>query len=364
MNRPAGAGLQVDPLERLLRGEHPDGARVVSERILRRVLRVELGDGRVVFAKQHLFPFLRVRLRYALRASPTQREAKLLRQVAELGLCVPRVLGERSVRGLLGPRLAVLVTESLEPRHPLAPADRLRAVLAIAERGVWHPDLHEDNVFAIGDSDSGIEARTGAATHNAGQWAYLDFQSCRIRGSAIRGRALAEMLAPCAVEIVTERGRPGLEALLSESGVIESLAAAGTSVNAVVERTFDRMRRSSASRRRHRLRSSSSILREPGGRLLTRGVELPSVFGPEEELELERWGALRVAVSTDSRVARLRGRLREAWALADPDFGQESAFLAWEPETVWWKGRGSLYIALPDNGLPSLPCFRARQDSV
>ena len=335
-------------LERLLMGQAPPGAETVSERILRRVLRVQLDDGRIAYAKQHLFPFARVRLRYALRASPTQHEAAMLARAAELGVVVPRVLGEQTSRGFLGPKLAVLVTQALEGLVALAPVDRLRAAIALAERGIWHPDLHEDNVFAVG---SGGDQR----------WAYLDFQSCRIQSQALRGDALARMLAPCGVEIVKSAGRGALEQGLEKSDLAESLNRAGASTANVVERTFDRMRSEAASRRRHRLRSSSAIEREPSGRLRRRGVELPADYRDERTFDSSRWGSIHIAVNDQARVARLRGCLREAWACADPDFGNEPAFLAWEPETVWWKGGGSLYIALPDNGLASLPCFAADQ---
>lgn len=312
----------------ILAGELPAQARVVSKRVLRRVLRFELETGRVVYAKQHLFPFLRVRLRYALRAGPATRERRGLERARERGLVVPRPLALRAARGLLGPRLAVLVTEAL-------PTDRARAVDAsslvrvldaLEAASVLHPDVHRDNVRMLGDDP-----------------AFLDFQSVRFARVSARDRMrmLAKFVASSA---------PALRAALPG----ELFASAQQ--RAQFEQALDALGAASrASRRRHRLRSSSAVVRERvgrfGQRLRLRTQDARSfaahAFGPPTPFRVdERFGRHTRSVSNDGRIVRIEGRLtprgtyRELWARDS----ENEAFLAWSRNAPWPWATQALYI--------------------
>jgi hypothetical protein len=319
----------VSILTRVLAGELPQGAELVSERLIRRVFRFEdPGEGRL-FAKQHLFPVLRVRLRYLLRSSPTAREAAGLEKAAERGLRVPRVVAQRSERGLLGPRLAVLVTEALPFERIATHAERFALARQLAELGVLHPDLHGDNVLRLADGELGL----------------LDFQSVRFRRGPLRAGARRRMLAKCAHAALPELGVLGLR---------ELLGADWEEIEPELER-LDRKERSS--RRRHALRSSTRFRRTRRGlfgfRVERRGTPLPaqdSAMGPapagdqhvEPGASVARWSPGVFRLSARGR------RLRELWlgAVQQRD-GEEVAFLAYQRDAPWPWSMEHLYIAAP-----------------
>ena len=322
-------------LERILAGALPEGAEIVSERILRRVFCCTLDDGREVFAKQHLFPALRVRLRYALRASPTRREAGRLAAAAERGLRVPAVVAERSQRGLLGPRLAVLVTEALPACGAASHAERLAATEQLAELGIEHPDLHPDNVLRL----------------EGGGLGFLDFQSVRMHAGRVSGAPLVRMRAKAAGAALAELGLAELRSLLSAQlgrAEVEATLAA-----------LERLRAGElASRRRHALRTSSRFVRERLGiwswRVRLRGEELSaepnagcrSTRGHEPG-EQDLGGGVRARICSPEllRLSSRTGQLRELWLRAAlGDAPKDATFLAYGRDGAWPWTREHLYI--------------------
>ena len=202
MSRWVQEGLSLEALasvEAALRGEIPDSSVEVVARILRRVLRVELRCEPALYCKQNLFPFVRLSLRYLLRLSPTQKERRLLEACRSRGIQCPLPVAESTKRGLLGPKLAVLVTRSLPDGRAPSPIEHLRAVEELAQKGLYHPDLHGDNLRILDD----------------GQLATLDLQSCRLRSSALGEAPTRRMLAKAALALRDEIGEAAIEELLS-----------------------------------------------------------------------------------------------------------------------------------------------------
>ncbi|HHI79640.1 MAG TPA: hypothetical protein ENK02_06640 [Planctomycetes bacterium] len=329
----------------LLRGAFPPGAELVSERILRRVLRVETEEG-VLYAKQHLFPFLRVRLRYALRPSPSAREAQNLARAAARGVLVPRVLAERSVRGPLGPKRAVLLTAALPEGQALDPPARRRllgATLDLAAKGIYHPDLHGDNLRLLED----------------GQVAFLDFQSCRFFRGPLPARLLPSMLAPLLTEMLQTLPQKQVEAWLREKKIdpVPALAA--------VE---GRKQQEQATRLRHALRNSTKVqrsrphaLRHPTLlRLQRRGSSLPQAYDSAGLVEVPGLGPCLLSqalLEGGARVLKLQAQrsLRPFWlraVLLGPQQG--SRILAWDRNIPWFSRRECLYI-LHQEGVQEFP---------
>ncbi|PIE22061.1 MAG: hypothetical protein CSA62_14245 [Planctomycetota bacterium] len=313
-------------LEQILEGGLAGSSEIVSERLLRRVFRCRLDDGLEVFAKQHLFPLLRLRLRYAFRASPTQREAKRLKAAMARGLRVPDLLAERSSRGLLGPKLAVLVTKALPSDGIASHAERIAATATLAKLGIEHPDLHPDNVLIL----------------ESGELAFLDFQSVRMHRRPVAGAALLRMRAKAAEAALAELGVEGLRDLLAAQMSPEEVAA--------TLGALDRIRaRQRASQRRHALRSSSRFERERFGlawRVRIRGLELGD-WSDEDACFVELEGGVRAAIlAPDLLVLRARTRyLRDLWLRAA--LGQEFkafTFLAYQRDAPWPWARERLYI--------------------
>ncbi|MCA8972558.1 MAG: hypothetical protein KDC95_22410 [Planctomycetes bacterium] len=319
-------------IERVLAGEMPTGSEVVVERVLRRVLRLELESGTTVYAKQHGFPFARVRLRYAVRRSPTERERAMLDLAARRGLRVPRPLAEGTVRGPLGPRRAVLVTLGILDGRPATPNEALEAIDRLVEARFFHPDLHPDNLRI-----------------DSGEPVFFDFQSVRTRASRHpqdRMRMFAKFAAGLGR---TEDGRIALP----NDGF--ATAADRVAIQAAVARIDSE---GMAARRRHRRRTSTKVVRERIGafglRLRLRDVEPREFdsarFGPTSLEVDDRFGEARVAVRDDGSIRRLeqghsarRGQystLLEAWSMAD----EKSGFLAWERTAPWPWGPQALYI--------------------
>ncbi|MAE77262.1 MAG: hypothetical protein CMJ85_10385 [Planctomycetes bacterium] len=325
---PELSATEREALRQVLAGGVPVEAEVVQERFVRRVLRMPLGD-RVVFAKQHLFPRLAVRARYWLRASPTAREVAMLRLAAQRGVVVPQPLAEATERGLLGPTSAVLVTEELAAGTEPGVEDLLHAVLWLAEHGVFHPDMHGDNVRLLTDAGG------------AGRYAFLDFQSCSVSGGAVRGRRLAWMIGK-AMAWLTARGalpEPVLRSLTDDTRLVDAALQVAGQLKA----------RCRASRARHRLRDSTLVCRERVGllgcRLRLRGSELPQRFDQEVLERTTPVGAALIAVSGDGSVVRVRrrGLLRTLW-MHGPLADRDSGFLAWERIGPWPWAQESLYI--------------------
>jgi len=322
---------------RCLSGALPEGAVLVRSRILRRVFRVDWPGSGEAYVKQHLFPFLRVRLRYALRRGPASREARLLARAAARGLKVPEVLAVRERRGLLGPRLSVLVTKSLEGRPIPGGREswdfRFRAVERLIEAGLDHRDLHPDNLFATEE----------------GEPAFLDLQSCRFPGPRRAAGRRLEMLAPLF--------EPDLEALRTPEGKA-FLAARGLPAGEVLDRIVRLRSRRLRARRRHALRPSSHVERRwkgPALLLLRRGRKPPE--GRFERIRSElRWRGRPLVLERsggERGCLRLRGRacLRDLWlrALLEPGPGEERIF-AWERKFPWPWAEQSLYISAAMGG--------------
>ena len=322
--------LERKDLAPLLRGELPCGGEIVSSRILRRVVRLRLTSGRIVFGKQHLFPFARVRRRYALRRAPAERERFALEEAARRGLEVPEPLAVRTDRGFLGPRLSVLVTEGLPDGRTPVLEEAVLALNRLAEVGIYHPDLHHDNLRMVGDVPF-----------------FLDFQSVRFRGSrgsSMRNRAdRLAMLAKFATGL--ERDASGrvlgdLDSVFASDADREAFEAAVAGLDAAEV----------AARRRHRLRSSTAVVRERmglwGARLRLRSTIIQD-FDPvnfcEEALEQHpEFGLVRAARSQNGAIVRFRAttKLREFWARAT----ETSGFLAWERTAPWPWATQALYI--------------------
>lgn len=318
-----------DVVLQLLRGELPAGAELVVERILRRVARVTLPSGVEVYAKQHLFPFLRVRLRYSLRESPSRRERRLLALAAARGLLVPTAIAEATARAVLGPTLAVIVTRALPPGRMATHEEALRAVDRLVEARVYHPDLHPDNLRIV--------------AHEA---CYLDFQSVVLRHRVHAADRMAMFAKFAAGGARDAAGRLCVDDRLFAS------ASEAAQLRAAVD-ALDAAGR--AARRRHRLRSSTKVVRERAGlcglRLRLREFDASDFdhvrFGTERDEVRDHFGPCRVALRDDGLMLRLRLRsspaavdLRALWADAD----EMSGFLGWERTAPWPWGTQALYI--------------------
>jgi tRNA A-37 threonylcarbamoyl transferase component Bud32 len=325
-------------LERVLRGELPASAKVVRGRVLRRVVRLALPEAGEVFAKLHAFPYLRVRLRYALRRSPTENEREMLAPAASAGFLVPEPLAESTRRGLLGPFLAVLVTRSLGP--PLRPAE-LREVVTTALRlgaaGFLHPDLHTDNVLV---TPKGL--------------AVVDWQSCRRRRAPLSRRHLVQVLAPCV--LAASAATPAAEI----AAVLDSIDGCPPAAE-ILARARRLAGRHRASRRRHMLRDSTRVRLEwrprLGRRLVWRGVELPDSYGVESDQRDVRGRTWCVAMSTCGSVVRIGRRcsLRQLWLAAAAESDDDRRILAWERRGPWPFSRECLYIRIPMGGSNPAP---------
>jgi hypothetical protein len=165
----------------LATGRLPAASLLVRERLVRQVARIELPSG-PAFAKAMSFPRTKDKLRYALRALPSTREAAMLALVRGLGLPCPDVLGVHAARRGLLPFRSLLVLRALDVGVERGDAvQRLCARAAIAARladhGLLHTDLNPDNFVPLVD----------------GRLAVIDVQS--MQRSRDRRQAKAEMAA-------------------------------------------------------------------------------------------------------------------------------------------------------------------------
>ncbi len=279
-------------VEESLQGAVPPSAVEVVARILRRVLRIDLPAEPPLYCKQHLFPFLRLRLRYLLRPSPTQKERRLLEGCQRRGIQCPAPLAESTQRGLLGPRLAVLVTRALPEGRAPTPIEHLKAVEDLARKGLYHPDLHGDNLRILED----------------GQLATLDLQSCRLTTGPVGSSGTRRMMAKAALSLWDSQGLSHVESLLLD----ETWAVPGPRILAEM-RVLAARRQSS--RRRHYLRSSTRVeakrLSPIRKRLILRGRTLPSGFSDPVRSHIPGLGPCLISTApTDVwRVCCARGLL-------------------------------------------------------
>ena len=129
---------------------------VIKEAPAKRVSRHEAG-GRIYYVKRYRHDALPLRsLKFFIQPSPALKEWRVALQLEALGVPAVRHVahGERwDWRGL---RESILVTEGFHglPLHEtagLAPADVLRFVGRLHDRGVLHEDLHSGNILACAD---------------------------------------------------------------------------------------------------------------------------------------------------------------------------------------------------------------------
>ncbi|MBK8978386.1 MAG: hypothetical protein IPM29_20995 [Planctomycetes bacterium] len=192
------AELRADP------SRCPAGVTPIAERLVRRVGRGPLRDGRVAFVKWMTFPRPKDRLRYVHRPLPAEHEARMLRGVAAAvpSVVAPEVLAVVAERRRGRPHLSVLVTAGL-PVDPERSPDVLaaaRVATELARHGFVHTDLHLDNVLCLRDGRLGV----------------VDLQSARRSDGAVtradRIRMAVKLLAtlpagmPCDVEAVVAAG--------------------------------------------------------------------------------------------------------------------------------------------------------------
>ncbi|MFQ5504819.1 MAG: hypothetical protein ACE5F1_08495 [Planctomycetota bacterium] len=317
-----------------LRGHPPEGIELAQARIIREVYQLALPGGRRGFVKVHLFPFPRLRLRYALRASPTQHERRMLEIARDRGILAPRPLAEATTRGILGPKQAILVTEALPDGLRPGPEQVIRAARELAERGLFYPDLHADNLRVLD-----------------GRIACLDFQSCRAR--RVESHELLYMIARSLMGS-EERWGQAPESLLQHLPV-ELPRKRLLPLIAELER------RQLASRRRHCLRSSTRVRMQRlppfGKRLSLRrfdgGTPWPAEWN-EEPLLPGSPGRCRLARSTNDRLLRVRraGGLRRYWIAAHgAGNAAREEIVAWERIGPWPFAREYLYISDPMGAL-------------
>lgn len=333
---PGLAGPVTEQLSVVMDGRRPHRAELVSDRLLRRVLRFEV-QGQLFYAKQNLFPGVRHRLRYALRSSPTQHELRVLQAASRRGLTVPRPVAERTKRGWLGPRLAVLVTEGLPEGAPLSARELFVAADLLSSCGVFHPDLHSDNVRRLVD----------------GTLAFLDFQSSRVRRGRLPERLFHQMLAKAFHDAKHRDPGLDLEELIADLEVPQ-----GVRLLAAVS---DLERARLASRRRHFLRDSTSVQRTRNGwfgrRLSLRSeaseiaARIADGFVPAQSFEDSELGSCRLSVQADGRLWRVQGRgFRELWLRArleaeDQPDREGPRIVAWDRNGPWPFATESLYIS-------------------
>lgn len=320
-----------------LRGEVPTDAVMVAKRYVRRVLRLDAAGQRSLYVKQHLFPSWRRRLRYALRASPTRHERRMLEAAKTRAVIAPQPVAEATHRGLLGPVLAVLVTRALPEGRAPRMAEQIQAVLDLASLGFYHRDLHADNIRVL---------RTGRI-------AYLDFQSCRLYGRALVGHKLRRMLVVAAHDCMLRLGR---EEMARELAKCKLPLDHRQLVRAVAKQETRRL----ASLLRHALRNSSMVRAERvgffGKRLTLRqeqGVvswplSCPLSWKSAGTLEIGGLGPCSLARNEAHGITRLmrRSGLRKIWLAArvlKKDLGE--GILGWERNAPWPFGREYLYIS-------------------
>jgi len=332
----AGASEEALPkIEEALRGDVPEGSVEVVARILRRVLRIELESEAPIYCKQNLFPFLRLRLRYLFRSSPTQKERRLLEACRRIGIQCPEPIAESTRRGLLGPKLAVLITRALPTGRAPTPREHLRAVQELAEKGLYHPDLHGDNLRILPD----------------GQLATLDLQSCRLRSRPVGGRSRQRMMAKAALALVDQHGPLEVESLLRAEQGADSARSLLTQIERLSQKRLE-------SRQRHLLRSSSRVQASRPAlgrkRLILRGVCMPMGFSEPVESPFPRLGTCLLARAPEGawRIQCKRG-LRQIWlASLLRGSGPESEATSVgdedrKPEVFAWEGPSMLPFGIP-----------------
>ncbi|KAA3620578.1 MAG: hypothetical protein DWQ08_15250, partial [Proteobacteria bacterium] len=150
-----------DSLTRIGTDWHPP-VRTRKERRRRRWSTLYRSAGDQVFLKYFLPRSRYERLKYLIRPSRASAEWRNARQLERLGVHVPVPLAWGERRGAAGWRQSLLVTEALpgaptllqwsESRHGDAEVRSLRQKLArdvavMHEHGLFHRDLHGDNVL-------------------------------------------------------------------------------------------------------------------------------------------------------------------------------------------------------------------------
>lgn len=302
-------------VEVALRGEVPAGSVEVVARILRRVLRVDLPSDPPVYCKQHLFPFVRLSLRYLLRRSPTEKERALLEACRAREIQCPEPIAQATRRGPYGPRLAVLVTRALPEGRAATAMEHLRAVEDLARKGLYHPDLHGDNLRIL----------------EGGRIATLDLQSCRMQRRPLGAASTRRMMAKAALALRDELGEEEIRDLL----LTGSWAQPGDRILSEMEK-LDRQQL--ASRRRHALRSSSRVEASCPSvgrkRLILRGSHIPVGFAQSTQVALPGLGTCTLSRSgeQDWRIETSRG-LQDLWVAAlarDVDLSAVGRPIAWE----------------------------------
>ena len=192
----------------------PHGIETVQARLVRTVGCGALPTGRRVFVKSMGFPRAKDRLRYLVRTLPARHEARMLATVAAAGIPCPQVVAAAGRRLLGVPMASVLVTAALPVAdRAVDPGERARLVGELVAAGVFHPDLHPENVVALEDGGTAV----------------LDLQSARFRGGALGRRDLRAMvvkLVAAASDRPTETRALVQSGLLTEDAMVEAIAAA------------------------------------------------------------------------------------------------------------------------------------------
>jgi tRNA A-37 threonylcarbamoyl transferase component Bud32 len=167
------------------RRQLPAAVEPVQQRLVRAVGRGTLPGTGPVFVKVMLFPRLRDRLRYLLRALPAAHEARMLAALRRTGISCPEPVAAFGARRFLVPSASMLVTRALPAQGQPSVHGIARAVAGLLSAGVFHPDLNPGNFCAL----------------EGGLVAVLDLQSARIRrrplSRAARLRVAAKLLAEC-----------------------------------------------------------------------------------------------------------------------------------------------------------------------
>jgi len=286
-------------------GVLPPGVEPVLTRMVRAVGSGVLPDRGRVFVKVMGFPRLRHRLRYAVRSLPAIHEARMLECARRAGLTVPEVVVARGQRARGLPLQSMLVTAALDV-DDIEP-DGLEvalAALAMADAGVFHPDLNPGNFTALRGGGIGV----------------LDLQSARAsRRPLPRGQRLA-----MAAKLLAER--PDCASALVEVGLIDQRGLSEAQLRA------RRILAAGCLRRIGRCLQDSTefrVERRWNGKLFERRAMATDhavrVRGGRELVHC--WIGDRALEVLDARSPRLRSLFRKSW---------------------WLPGEHSVYICQPD----------------
>ena len=227
----------------------------VRSRLERRVWRVAGGGNETFYVKLQLFRSFRVRFRYALRPSPTEKEGRKALSILKRGIQVPRPLLLGREGAWCFKRRSVLVSmeaEGIPARRALeegglALEDLARFLGVLASKGVFHPDLHLGNFLA---------GREGPVL--------LDLQSCLVLPFRVGKKGVLSMAAKLGASL----DHAGLAGVGAWAG---TLAGAGVlSGDDLEERLFQAMEKTRAEERARRVKrclmDSSGFAREKWGR--------------------------------------------------------------------------------------------------